>query len=212
MSTLACRRARTTCEAVVVARAFQARGSPALNGPLYVCVDRHTCCVRRAMIIPTFTRREFCAQAGQMLSLAAIATLITGCGGSPTSSSSSSGSSGSTGQLPEAPIISSTIINNTITLNIDGNSPLNPSGSGVLINASGRNFLVSRTGASGFTALTAVCTHEQCTVTHYQNLVFECPCHGSQYSTSGSVIKGPANQSLRTFPTSFANNVLTISV
>src|SRR5262245_38706533 len=166
------------------------------------------------MIIPTFTRREFCAQAGQTLSLAAIATLITGCGGSPTSSSSSgsSGSSGSTGQLPEAPIITSTIVNNTITLTIDANSPLNPSGSGALINASGRNFLVSRTGPNGFTALTAVCTHEQCNVTHYQNLVFECPCHGSQYSTTGAVTKGPANQALRTFPTSFANNVLTISV
>jgi cytochrome b6-f complex iron-sulfur subunit len=156
------------------------------------------------MTIPKHTRREFCAHAGQTLSLAAVATLITGCGGSPTSSSSN--------QLPEAPIITSTIVNNTITLTIDGSSPLNASGSGALINASGRNFLVSRSGASGFTALTAVCTHEQCNVTHYQNQVFECPCHGSQYSTSGAVIKGPANRSLQSFPTSFNNNVLTISV
>jgi cytochrome b6-f complex iron-sulfur subunit len=48
-------------------------------------------------------------------------------------------------------------------------------------------------------------------VSEYQNQVYECPCHGSQYSTSGAVVRGPAAVPLRQFATSFTNNVLTIS-
>ena len=39
---------------------------------------------------------------------------------------------------------------------------------------------------------------------------YVCPCHGSQYSTSGAVLNGPATQPLRQFATQFTNNVLTI--
>jgi cytochrome b6-f complex iron-sulfur subunit len=153
------------------------------------------------MHIPKYTRREFCAQSYQTLSLAAVASILTGCG-SPTSATST---------LPAAPTIAANIVNNTITLAIDGGSPLVTPGNAALVNASGRAFLVARTSASAFTALTAICTHEQCTVSNYQNQVYECPCHGSQYSVSGSVIKGPAPSSLRTFPTTFAGTTLTIT-
>jgi cytochrome b6-f complex iron-sulfur subunit len=162
------------------------------------------------MPIPKYTRREFCAHSLQTASLAAIATAVTGCGGSPASPSGSG--SGSPSGFPGLASINASIVNNTITLNIDGSSPLSAVGSAALVNASSRSFLVARTAQNTFNALTAVCTHEQCTVSTFQNQTYECPCHGSQYSTSGSVLRGPATRSLTQFPTNFANNVLTITV
>ena len=62
------------------------------------------------------------------------------------------------------------------------------------------------------TTVTAVCTHEACAVTVFDNNRYVCQCHGSQYTTSGAVVQGPAVSLLREFPTAFANNVVTISV
>jgi cytochrome b6-f complex iron-sulfur subunit len=49
-------------------------------------------------------------------------------------------------------------------------------------------------------------------VTGFQNQRYVCPCHGSEYTTTGSVAKGPAVLSLRQFTTRFASNVLTIAL
>ena len=66
----------------------------------------------------------------------------------------------------------------------------------------------------GFVALTAICTHEACTITGFRSSTYVCPCHGSTYNTSGAVLTGPATRALRMFPTQFAptTNTLTIAV
>jgi cytochrome b6-f complex iron-sulfur subunit len=56
-----------------------------------------------------------------------------------------------------------------------------------------------------------VCTHEGCTVSNSSGSNFACPCHGSQYTTSGSVAKGPAASSLRSFPATFDGTTLTFT-
>jgi len=152
------------------------------------------------MQIPKYTRREFCLHSCQAVSLAAVASALTGCGGSSTSPSNS---------LPALRTVSGTVSSGTVTVTIDANSPLAATGGAALVNSSSGNFLVSRAGDQ-FTALTAVCTHEGCVVSNFQSGTYECPCHGSQYTTSGSVTKGPATRSLAQFQTSFANSVLTI--
>jgi cytochrome b6-f complex iron-sulfur subunit len=150
------------------------------------------------------TRRGFCQQACQAAGLAALGIMLPGCGGN------SSGPSGM-GVLPALPVVNATIASGAFTLTIDAASPLNAVGSAALINASGFGFLVARTGQDSFTALTATCTHQNCTITGYQSGTYECPCHGSRFTTSGSVVSGPAPRSLQTFATSFTGGVLTVS-
>jgi len=50
---------------------------------------------------------------------------------------------------------------------------------------------------SGFSALSLVCTHLGCTVEQKTN-GFDCPCHGSRFTSDGKVIHGPASKPLRT--------------
>lgn len=48
-----------------------------------------------------------------------------------------------------------------------------------------------RTGASTFLGLSRVCTHQQCEAFVRNNRV-ECDCHGSIFSNTGDVIRGPS--------------------
>jgi cytochrome b6-f complex iron-sulfur subunit len=49
--------------------------------------------------------------------------------------------------------------------------------------------------ASGFSALSLVCTHLGCTV-EQTPAGFTCPCHGSRYDEKGRVQRGPAKEPL----------------
>jgi cytochrome b6-f complex iron-sulfur subunit len=49
----------------------------------------------------------------------------------------------------------------------------------------------------GFSAISLVCTHLGCTVEQTGD-GFSCPCHGSEYSIDGSVLRGPAQKPLPT--------------
>lgn len=48
----------------------------------------------------------------------------------------------------------------------------------------------------GFHAISSICTHLGCVVAHTEGEGFACPCHGSRFSTDGSVIGGPAPAAL----------------
>jgi cytochrome b6-f complex iron-sulfur subunit len=148
------------------------------------------------------TRRTFCVQAYGAVSLAALASTLTACGGSPTSPSSA----------PALPTLNASVANGVASMTIDSASPLATVGGAALVQTSSGMFLVARTAQNTFTALTAICTHEGCTVSGFENQTYVCPCHGSRYSTSGAVVNGPAPSSLRSFSTQFNNNVLTIQL
>ena len=140
-----------------------------------------------------------------MASLIALGSLFESCGGSPTSPSGG-------GSVPLLTTVSGSLANSVVTVAVNTDSPLATVGGAALVQASSSNFLVVRAAQDSFNAMTAICTHEQCTITGFASQTFTCPCHGSQYSTTGSVIKGPATRSLQRFTTAFAANVLTITL
>jgi cytochrome b6-f complex iron-sulfur subunit len=148
------------------------------------------------------TRREFCAQARGAVSLAALASLLESCGGgSPTASSSAS----------SLPSINGSVANGVVSVTVDASSPLATIGNKALVVSSAGNYLVARPAQASFMALSAICTHQVCTISGYDSQGFVCPCHGSRFSTSGSVLNGPATVALRQYSTAFNNDVLTIT-
>jgi cytochrome b6-f complex iron-sulfur subunit len=73
------------------------------------------------------------------------------------------------------------------------------------------SFLVFRNSSTSFNVLTAICTHEGCTVEQFNGQLFVCPCHNSRYTTMGSVANGPANRALTSFPSTLSGDTLTFN-
>lgn len=152
------------------------------------------------------TRRSFCTHACQAASLAAAGILLGGCSGggrSPTSPSVSA---------PELPLVNATLSGRTVSVTVDAASPLAAIGGAARIQTAQGPFLLARTGQDQFVALDGTCTHEQCTVSGFSNGRYVCPCHGSQFTTAGTVVNGPATVSLRQYPVSFAGNVVSFTI
>jgi Rieske Fe-S protein len=63
--------------------------------------------------------------------------------------------------------------------------------------STGKPAYVLQLEAGTFTALSAICTHQGCTVSFDSSTKgFECPCHGSRYDSTGKVVNGPATSPL----------------
>ena len=146
-------------------------------------------------------RREFCKQLTTMAACTGGFALISACSG---------GNSANTSFGSALPTVTGTVTNGQLTVQIGASSPLASSGGMALVTSPADMFLVSRTGATTFLAVTAQCTHQACVVSNATASTYVCPCHGSEFDTSGRVVVGPASAPLRQFATSFSNNVLTI--
>jgi len=62
-----------------------------------------------------------------------------------------------------------------------------------------------------YIALLLLCTHKACKVKPGGSILI-CPCHGSQFSYEGKVLKGPAEKDLFAFKVSTDNENIYISV
>jgi Rieske Fe-S protein len=151
------------------------------------------------------SRRRFCEGACQVASCATLATLFSACSGS-SSSPSSSGN-------PGVPLAKSAgrFVGNTVQVTVSG-SALTAVGGAVLVESTAGVFLVARTSDAAFSAVEAVCTHEGCTVSGADGATYVCPCHGSRYDRTGHVLAGPAKASLRQYASTFAGDVVTITL
>lgn len=149
------------------------------------------------------SRRSFCALAGRAASLAAAGVLLNACGSSsPTSPGR---------DAPQLSTLSGTVSGRTVSVAVSAGSALASVGGAALITSGLGSFLVFRTSDTAMTVLTARCTHDACTVSGFQNVQYVCPCHGSRFTTTGSVVNGPAAAPLSQFASTFANGTLTFT-
>ncbi len=131
--------------------------------------------------VPLMSRREFAR-------LSALACAVAACS--------------SDGGSVTAPTGNGITINgNTMTVPLAQNDALNRT-NGMIVVTQAR-VVVLRVSATEYRALSSVCTHEGCTVNEFNGTQVICPCHGSQFSTTGAVVRGPAGSPLRSFPTTF---------
>ena len=147
------------------------------------------------------TRRKFVAtSAGMVLLGTGAVNLLTtvGCGGD-------AGTPGPTPSPTATPNVSGGIM--TLPL-ADWAALAAPDGALSFNGAPAGNVIVAHldagTGANSYVCLSSVCTHQSCTVKYQAGSNnFACPCHGSAFSSTGSVLNGPASLPLHAFTTTF---------
>ena len=72
--------------------------------------------------------------------------------------------------------------------------------------------IVAKTTVGSYVAVSAACTHQGSTVAFQASRnQFSCPTHGSQFSSSGSVITGPASAPLRAYTVAQTGSVLRVT-
>jgi cytochrome b6-f complex iron-sulfur subunit len=146
------------------------------------------------------TRRTFCTQAATLAAFGgALGALLQGCA-NPNSPSN----------VPALPVVNGTRVTGGISLTIDASSPLSTVATAALVQTAIGDFLVAHTAQNSFVALSAICTHQTCTITGFGSQNYVCPCHGSTFDVNGRVLGGPAPASLHQYPTQFTSGVLTI--
>jgi cytochrome b6-f complex iron-sulfur subunit len=142
-----------------------------------------------------FNRREFLARSA----LAAAALVAAdGCGDGDIGPPSRGGANGN----PNAPF------GGPVTITVSAFPALATVGNVVDI---GHERAVVRTGDTTFLGLSRICTHEQCDADVVNNQL-SCPCHGSLFSATGAVLRGPATDPLFHLNTTFdaATGTLTV--
>lgn len=134
----------------------------------------------------------------------------------PTPPSTSAPTPPSTGVVSAVPLVRATVLDGQLLVAVDSTSPLAVTAGVALVHAFVRGIfrdvLLTRLGADRFSALNAICTHEGCIVSQVAGSVFVCPCHGSQYDMTGTVVQGPAPAALPRLPVRYADGVLTVEV
>ena len=75
-----------------------------------------------------------------------------------------------------------------------------------------KGILLYRQSDTNVLAFSRNCTHNGCTIESFDNNgISACPCHGSQFDTSGNVLNGPAINPLTQYSASITGNIVTIT-
>ena len=74
-------------------------------------------------------------------------------------------------------------------------------------------FYLARLEDGGFLALSRTCTHLGCSVPWIEKeMKFACPCHGSAFDITGSVIEASSPWALDIYPIAIENNIIKVDI
>ena len=102
----------------------------------------------------------------------------------------------------------------TVDLSLSENSALVTVGGALALGSNvidSKGILLYRQSDTNVLAFSRNCTHNSCTIDSFQNGTSTCPCHGSQFNTSGNVVVGPAVNPLTQYSAAIADNIVTIT-
>lgn len=134
------------------------------------------------------------------LGVAAVGALAVAAGCSQPGSSLSTATSSSCGS------------GECIDLTNAANKDLTTAGGAMLIDMASDTVMVIRVSDTEVVALSAICTHAGCSMDfNASQQQLDCPCHGSQFSTDGQVVRGPAGRALRVYSVTLVSNMITVS-
>lgn len=81
----------------------------------------------------------------------------------------------------------------------------------VVVSTQSDTIIVVRTSATTVAALSAICTHQGCTVGYRASLkLLLCPCHGAEFSMTGQVVRGPAAVPVKAYQASVSGTLVTV--
>jgi cytochrome b6-f complex iron-sulfur subunit len=92
------------------------------------------------------------------------------------------------------------------------NQALAAVGGALLLDTETDTVMVIRLSDTQVAAVSAICTHAGCGLEYNASQQqLDCGCHGSQFSTTGGVLRGPANRAVKAYTATLASNVITIA-
>jgi cytochrome b6-f complex iron-sulfur subunit len=137
-----------------------------------------------------------------------------GGGGGTTGGGGSGSGSGGTG-TSVAPGIERCGTQLCLPLKDAANTSLKAAEGSRVFDVDGKRLIVVHTAASTFVTLSAICTHQGCSVVYSTtDNDLECPCHGARFATDGAVKLGPATKPLAKYATTYdaATDTVTITL
>ena len=93
------------------------------------------------------------------------------------------------------------------------NKDLTAAGGALVVDTATDTIMVVRVSDTQVAALSAICTHSGCENLYTASTMqLDCPCHGSQFSLTGAVLRGPARRALRTYTATLTDTTITITL
>jgi Rieske Fe-S protein len=100
-----------------------------------------------------------------------------------------------------------------VAIDLEKLSGLKEVGGSAVVSLKKRKILFIRSSEDVLSALEPVCTHQQCAVQYKKSWgEIRCACHGSTFSTTGKVTKGPADKGLKAFPASIQDGKVVVEI
>ncbi|WP_073948952.1 Rieske (2Fe-2S) protein [Streptomyces kebangsaanensis] len=148
-----------------------------------------------------------------VLATGAAALVAAGCGNTSSSGNSETSPSPETShpsQTPPAAMAASPSTGTAAAGRVLASTGDIPEGGGMVFTRA--KVVVTQPKKGEFKAFSAVCTHQNCTVSRVADGTIHCPCHGSRFRIAdGSVAHGPATRPLPAEPIKVEGNSISLT-